>query len=204
MTATAEAWDAWRIASCEESGGHAWRFLPGQDENLSLACSCCPHAETLHPDGGVITLPWGLTIPVVTGACGYCGEEFRRPVTGEQFPAYCRKAHADRAKEKRHKGTVRSGQKARRERREAREAAYLIAAPRLAAEAAAREAREAAPAVQCPHPEKLAFDTAEDAVGKAGRDSRKHARAYRAYECEAGHWHLTARYARAQFDPALR
>lgn len=193
MTTLTEAWDAWRTACCEETG-HAWRFLPGQGSTIPLACDCCPHTEILHPDGDVITLPWGLTIPVVTGTCGYCGEEFRRPAHGEKPPAYCSRTHSGRAKKKRGKLAAREG----------KEAAYRIAAPRLADEAAARAAREAAQQPPCPHPEKLAFDTAEDAVGKAARDSRKHHRPYRAYQCAAGHWHITARYARAQFIPAPR
>jgi hypothetical protein len=205
MTTSVEAWDAWRIASCEETGVHAWRFLPDQGGTLPLACSRCPHTETLHPDGDVIVLPWGLTLPVIDGTCGYCGEDFRRVMTGPERPAYCRKSHADRAKEKQKKQrqkTIQKQKQARQERREARVEAYRIATPRLAAEAAIRAAREAAALPPCPHPEKVAFETAEDAVAKAARDARVYARAYRAYQCVAGHWHITARYARAQFSPA--
>jgi hypothetical protein len=199
-----DAWDAWRAACCEETG-HAWRFLPDEGGTLPLACDCCPYTVILYPDGDVITLPWGLTLLMVTGVCGHCGEEFRRPVTGEVPPGYCRKAHADRAKEKR----VRLGKSKRQERREARDAAYRIAAPRLAAaeaaaEAAAAEAAEAAEAARlalCPHPGKLTFDTPEDAVARAARESRKYARPRRAYQCAAGHWHLTTRYAQAAFIP---
>ena len=49
---TAQAWQAWAIASCTERGGHWWYLDINPDDGLAFGCQHCPaSADDLVPDG---------------------------------------------------------------------------------------------------------------------------------------------------------
>lgn len=68
-------------------------------------------------------------------------------------------------------------------------------------QAASRKRRhqKRALALLCPHSEKIKFSSKDEALAKAVRVTRKfRGISVRAYQCPAGHWHLTRKYAKVK------
>jgi hypothetical protein len=110
---TAEAWDLWRVACCEERGGHAWK-MPDQfrredgREYLAFTCRHCPVTMDTYVADDEIRLPWGGPFPVVTWACKYCGTAFRWVQYGSPAREYCSYRHAGLARAKKIRDQQRS------------------------------------------------------------------------------------------------
>lgn len=190
-----EAWNQWREECCAELGGHWWAANARKSgESLLFACGRCLVRLEEFPVDGLITTPWGSVIPMVEGVCEYCRSPFSRPAVTSGDPVrFCSHAHKERARKKR--------QEKRKAVRE-RDAAYRRAEPRL--QAGAENARDRAIAA-CTHQGKMVFENQGDALGKAVRLARKYGRPFRVYPCDPenldGLWHITARYAVAEFVP---
>lgn len=99
---TAEAWDLWREACCDEQGGHWWDVpMRLEHGHLTLTCERCPVTMEIYPVVDKIRLPWGSVATVRTGVCRLCFTKFRWADLGEQQQAYCSPAHRETAHAKR-------------------------------------------------------------------------------------------------------
>jgi hypothetical protein len=126
----------------------------------------------VYPANGTIRLPWGITVPVITGECEHCGAGFRQIKDTAAEKKYCSQTHAKAA----------SKARTRPARRDAREAEL-----RVAREAAQQAARLAA----CAEKNKPRYADERSASIHAGTLEIRYARRQYPYECPCGFWHLT-------------
>lgn len=172
---TAEAWDLWREACCDERGGHhweTWKYLGRGCGPMTFTCGCCPATLDVYPAGDRIRLPWGITVPVVTRTCKRCGTEFRQVMTSTTVQEYCSRSHATAARRARN----------RPERMAAHEA-------RIRAEQEA--ARSRARLEACTEKGKLRYEDERSAALAAGSHELRYGNRTYPYECPCGSWHLT-------------
>lgn len=180
---TAEAWDLWRAASCDERGGHWWKVSKplGRDDHTTFTCGHCPATVDVYPVDGEIRTPWGVTAQVVTRVCKFCDIEFRQAKYSDSSPQeYCCKRHSTYAWQKR------SRERTRPERMAAHEA-LLQAQQQTAREGRRRRNSLAA----CAEKDKVRYEDKRTADLAAGRYEREFGGHRYPYECDCGSWHLT-------------
>jgi hypothetical protein len=177
---TAEAWDLWREASCDERAAHWWKQSKrlGRNDHATFTCGHCPATIDVYPADDEIRLPWGITVPVVTRTCKLCESEFRQIMTADSAPQEgCCKAHSNSVRQKRNR------ERTRPERMAAHEAQL-----HAAREAAQNHARLAA----CAEKDKLRYENERAAALAAGSNEVRHGSRTYPYECPCGYWHLTS------------
>lgn len=180
---TAEAWDLWREASCDERAAHWWKTSKplGRDDHVTFTCGHCPATMDAYPAGDEIRLPWGITVPVVTRTCKICEAEFRQIMYGDSAPQEgCCKAHSNYARVKRNREKTRPERMAAHEARVKAEQALTRERYRVKSSLAA-----------CAERDKKRYENERDASISAGRYEVMFGERRYPYECECGSWHLT-------------